>query len=114
MKRLLLLSLLLLPLTGSARIFPTQFEVKAVCFDNAAEAVEYHQDVLGEYPIGKGGVINKNGPTFVSVMFNPNKPSWTLLNFHQSNEGDVIVCAITGGTEWKIIHPGDEGEKLEL
>ena len=26
----------------------------------------------------------------------------------------VIICAITGGTVWEIIHPGDESEKLEL
>ena len=113
MKKLLIL-LLLLPLAASARMFPSQFELKSVCWDNADEAIAYHQEVLGEYPVGKGWVTNKNGPTFAAVMFNPNKPSWTLLNFHQSNEGDVIVCAITGGTEWKIIHPGDEGEKLEL
>ena len=113
MKKLLIL-LLLLPLAASARMFPTQFEMKAVCWDNAEDAIQYHQEVLGEYPVGKGWVTNKNGPTFAAVMFNPNKPSWTLLNFHQSNEGDVIVCAITGGTEWKIINPGDEAERLEI
>jgi len=26
----------------------------------------------------------------------------------------VIICAITGGSMWEIIHPGDESEKLEL
>jgi hypothetical protein len=114
MKRLLWL-LLLLPLAGSARMFPTQFEIKAVCWDNAEDAIQYHQEVLGEYPVGKGWITNNNGPTFAAVMFNPNKPSWTFLNFHQSTKDDsVIVCTITGGTEWKIIHLGDEGEELEL
>ena len=28
--------------------------IKAVCWDNAEEAIQYHQEVLGEYPIGKG------------------------------------------------------------
>ena len=112
--RKLLILLLFIPLVASSRMFPSQFELKSVCWDNADDAIAYHQDILGEYPVGKGLVLNKNGTTFAAVMFNPNKPSWTLLNFHQSNEGDVIVCAITGGTEWKIIHPGDEGEKLEL
>ena len=110
MKRLLLLSLLLLPLTGSARIFPTQFEVKAVCFDNAAEAVEYHQDVLGEYPIGKGWVSEHS---FGAIMYNPVKPSWTFLSFHKNEDG-IVVCAVTGGTHWETIDLGDEGGKLQL
>jgi len=114
MKKLLLVLLLAIPLAGSARMFPTEFSIKAVCWDNAEDAIQYHQEVLGEYPIGKGWITNSNGPTFAAVLFNPNKPSWTLLNFHQSKEGDVIVCTITGGTEWKIIHPGDESEKFEL
>ena len=46
-------------------------------------------------------------------MYNPNKPSWTFLSFHE-NKDSVIVCAITGGSQWDIIHPGDESEKLEL
>ena len=112
MKKLLIL-LLLLPLTASARMFPSQFELKSVCWDNADDAIAYHQEVLGEYPIGKGWVVNKNGPTFAAVMFNPNKPSWTFLSFHKNDEG-VIVCAITGGTVWEIIHLGDEEGKLQL
>ena len=109
MRRLFLL-LLLLPLEGSARMFPTQFEVKAVCFDNAAEAVEYHQDVLGEYPIGKGWVSEHS---FGAIMYNPVKPSWTFLSFHKNEDG-IVVCAVTGGTHWETIDLGDEGEKLEL
>jgi len=35
------------------------------------------------------------------------------LSFHKNGEA-IIVCAITGGTVWEIIHPGDESEKLEL
>ena len=109
MRRLFLL-LLLLPLTGSARIFPPQFEVKAVCFDNAAEAVEYHQDVLGEYPIGKGWVSEHS---FGAIMYNPVKPSWTFLSFHKNEDG-IVVCAVTGGTHWETIDLGEEGGKLQL
>ena len=108
--RKLLVLLLLLPLAASARIFPTEFPVKAVCFDNADEAISYHQDILGEYPIGKGWVSEH---TFGAIMYNPVKPSWTFLSFHKNDNG-VIVCAITGGTHWETIHPGDESEKLEL
>ena len=53
MKKLLVL-LLLIPLSGSARMFPTEFPIKAVCWDNIEEAIKYHEDFLGEYPIGKG------------------------------------------------------------
>ena len=102
----------LMPAHG--RMFPTQFEIKAVCFDNFEEAIKFHQEVLGEYAIGKGWINNKNGPSFAAIMFNPVKPSWTLLNFHQSNEGAVVVCAITGGTQWDIITPGSDGEKFDL
>ena len=112
MKKLLVL-LLLLPLAASARIFPTQFEVKAVCWsgeESMEEAITYHQEVLDEYPIGKGWI---NDHAFAAIMYNPVKPSWTFLSFHKNEDG-VVVCAVTGGTMWEIIHPGDEAEKLEL
>ena len=92
MKKLLVL-LLLLPLVASSRMFP--------------------QEVLGEYPIGKGWIDNKQGPSFGAIMFNPNKPSWTFLSFHKGEEG-VIVCAVTGGGVWEIIHLGEEEGKLQL
>ena len=115
MKKLLLLSLLLIPLVGSAKMFPTEFPVKAVCWDDISEVLEYHQEILGEYPIGKGWIDSKDGPSFGAIMHNPNKPSWTFLSFHQKEgEEAVIICAITGGSVWEIIHPGDESEKLEL
>ena len=109
MKKLLVL-LLLLPLAASARMFPTEFPIKAVCWDSVDEAIKYHQEVLDEYPVGKGWV---NEHSFGAIMYNPVKPSWTFLSFHK-NEGGVIVCAITGGSVWEIIHPGDEAEKLEI
>ena len=111
--RILLALLLLLPLAGSARMFPTEFPIKAVCWNDVDEVIEYHQEILGEYPIGKGWIISKDGPSFGAIMFNPDKPSWTFLSFHK-NEEAVIVCAITGGSVWEIIHLGDEGGKLEL
>ena len=58
MKKLLVL-LLLLPLAASAKMFPSEFPIKAVCWggeNSVEEAITYHQDVLGEYPIGKGWV----------------------------------------------------------
>ena len=108
--RKLLLLLLFLPLVASSRMFPTEFPVKAVCWDNVEEAIEYHQEILGEYPIGKGWVSEH---AFGAIMYNPVKPSWTFLSFH-TNEDGIVVCAVTGGTHWEIVHPGDESEKLEL
>ena len=105
--RKLLVLLLLIPLAGSARMFPTEFPVKAVCFggeDSIDEAINYHQEVLGEYPIGKGWV---NEHAFAAIMYNPVKPSWTFLSFHTSEDG-VIVCAVTGGTQWDILTPGED------
>ena len=113
MKKLLVL-LLLLPLVSSARMFPTEFPVKAVCWDNIEEAIEYHEDILGEYPVGKGWIVNKSTPSFAAIMYNPNTPSWTFLSFHQTSEDSVMVCAITGGSQWDVITPGSEGEKLEI
>ena len=110
MKKLLLAFLLCIPLVASSRMFPTEFPVKAVCWDNTEEAIEYHQEILGEYPIGKGWVSEH---AFGAIMYNPTKPSWTFLSFH-TNENGVIVCAVTGGSQWEIINPGDEAEKLEL
>ena len=109
MKKLLVL-LLLLPLASSARMFPTEFPVKAVCWDDVEEAIEYHQEILGEYPIGKGWVSEH---AFGAIMYNPVKPSWTFLSFH-TNEDGIVVCAVTGGTHWETINLGDEAEKLEL
>ena len=112
MKKLLVL-LLLLPLAASAKMFPSEFPIKAVCWggeNSVEEAITYHLDVLGEYPIGKGWVSETS---FATIMYNPTKPSWTFLSFHKHEES-VIVCAITGLTVREIIHPGDEAEKLEL
>jgi len=109
-KQLLLALLLILPLAGSARMFPTEFPVKAVCWDNAEEAIEYHQEILGEYPIGKGWVSEH---AFGAIMLNPVKPSWTFLSFHKNEDG-IVVCAVTAGTHWEIIDFGDEGGKLQL
>ena len=110
MKKLLLALLLCIPLAASSKMFPTEFPVKAVCWDDVKEAVDYHQEMLGEYPIGKGWVSDKS---FAAIMYNPTKPSWTFLSFHSSETG-VVVCAVIGGTQWDMINLGDEGEKLEL
>ena len=113
--RILLALLMLLPLAGSARMFPTEFPIKAVCWDDITEVLQYHQEMLGEYPIGKGWIASKDGPSFGAIMYNPTKPSWTFLSFHKKEgEEAIIICSITGGTVWEIIHPGDEGEKFEL
>ena len=112
MKKLLVL-LLLLPLAASARMFPTQFDVKAVCWsgeESMDEAIKYHQEVLDEYPVGKGWISEH---AFGAIMYNPVKPSWTFLSFHKNEDG-VVVCAITGGTVWEIIHIGEEEGKLQL
>ena len=112
MKKLLIL-LLLLPLAASARMMPSELPIKAVCWDNAEEALAYHKDILGEYPVGRGWVTNSNGPTFATVLVNPVKPSWPFLHFHQNTvSGDVIVCAITGGTMWEILTPGEDDIEL--
>jgi hypothetical protein len=110
MKKLLVL-LLLLPLAASARMFPTEFPIKAVCWDSVDEALEYHQEILGEYPIGKGWIESKDEPSFAAIMYNPVKPSWTFLSFHK-HEDSVLVCAITGGSQWEILSPGED--KIEL
>jgi len=110
MKKLLVL-LLLLPLVSSARMFPTEFPVKAVCWDSVDEALEYHQEILGEYPIGKGWIDSKDEPSFAAIMYNPVKPSWTFLSFHKNKEA-VVVCAITGGSQWEIFSPGED--KIQL
>ena len=112
MKKLLVL-LLLLPLAASAKMFAHEFPVKAVCWSGEGsmeEAITYHQEVLDEYPIGKGWV---NEHSFGAIMYNPVKPSWTFLSFHKNEDG-IVVCAVTGGTHWETINLGDEGGKLQL
>ena len=103
--------LLLIPLAGSARMFPTEFPIKAVCWDSVDEALQYHQEVLGEYPIGKGWINTKDDPSFAAIMYNPVKPSWTFLSFHK-NKDAVVVCAITGGSQWEILTPGEDEIQL--
>ena len=112
MKKLLVL-LLLLPLAASARMFAHEFPVKAVCWsgeESVEEAIKYHQEMLDEYPVGKGWISEH---AFGAIMYNPVKPSWTFLSFHKNEDG-VVVCAITGGTVWEIIHIGEEEGKLQL
>ena len=103
--------LLLIPLAGSARMFPMEFPVKAVCWDSVDEALQYHQEMLGEYPIGKGWINTKDDPSFAAIMYNPVKPSWTFLSFHK-NKDAVVVCAITGGSQWEILTPGEDEIQL--
>ena len=109
--RKLLVLLLLIPLAGSARMFPTEFPIKAVCWDSVDEALQYHQEVLGEYPIGKGWINTKDDPSFAAIMYNPVKPSWTFLSFHK-NKDAVVVCAITSGSQWEILTPGEDEIQL--
>ncbi len=107
MKKLLLALLLAIPITVSARMFPYEFPIKTVCWDDPDEAVQYHKEVLGEYPVGRGWINNSKGPTFAAIMFNPVKPSWTFLHFHSNVEsGKIIVCAVTGGHMWETLAPG--------
>ena len=108
--------LLLLPLAGSARMFPKEVPIPSVCWDSWEEAIVYHKDILKEYPIGKGVIINPNGPTFGTITINPIKPSWTYLHFHQNAvTGNQVACAIASGNTWEIIVPDwGEEEKLEL
>ena len=113
MKKLLVALLLLMPLSGSARMFAHEFPIKAVCWsgeESMEEAIKYHEEVLDEYPVGKGWI---NEHSFGAIMYNPVKPSWTFLSFHK-NENGVVVCAVTAGTHWETIHPGDEAERLEI
>ena len=105
--RKLLVLLLLIPLAGSARMLPMEFPVKAVCWDSVDEAIQYHQEMLGEYPIGKGWINTEDDPSFAAIMYNPVKPSWTFLSFHK-NKDAVVVCAIIGGTQWDILTPGED------
>ena len=100
--------LLLLPLAASARMFATEIPIKAVCWDSVGEAIKYHQEVLGEYPIGRGWIINHEVPSFAAIMYNPTKPSWTFLNFHQQSEGNIVVCAIIAGSEGQELTPGED------
>jgi len=94
-------------------MFPSQFPIKAVCWDNAGDALEYHKDILGEFPIGRGWVYSDKGPTFATILVNPVKPSWTFLHFHQNAvSGDVVVCAITGGSMWETLTPGNDDIEL--
>jgi len=110
--KILLALLMLLPLAGSARMFPTEIPIKSICFDNMEESLQYHQEILGEYPIGKGWINNPEAPSFAVIMYNPTKPSWTYLVFHQPIEGEVRVCAIMSGSEWEALTPGND--EIEL
>ena len=112
MKKLLLALLLCIPIAASSRMFPTEIPIKSICFDNMEESLQYHQEILGEYPIGKGWINNPEAPSFAVIMYNPTKPSWTYLVFHQPTEGEVRVCAIMSGSEWEALTPGND--EIEL
>ena len=113
MKKLLML-LLLLPLAGSARMFPQEVPMSSVCWDNWEEAIRYHKDILEEYPVGKGIINNPTGPTFATIVVNPTKPSWSYIHFHHNTEtGEQVVCAMSSGTEWEVLTIEAE-EKIEI
>ena len=113
MKKLSVL-LLLVPLVGSARMFPQTVPVPAVCWDSFEEAINYHKHILKEHPIGRGVVNHPDGPTFATITVNPTKPSWSILHFHLNLEtGRKLVCAMSGGKEWEVIIP-DFGVEEEI
>lgn len=114
MKKLLVL-LLLIPLVGSARMFPQAVPVPAVCWDSFEEAINYHKNILKEHPIGKGIINHPSGPTFVTITVNPTKPSWSFIHFHINLEtGKQLVCAMAGGKEWEVIIPDFGMEEIEI
>jgi len=113
MKKLLVL-LLLLPLVGSARMFPQEVPIASVCWDNWEEAIRYHKEILEEYPVGKGMINNPSGPTFATIVVNPTKPSWSYIHFHHNTEtGEQVVCAMSAGAEWEVLTIEAE-EKIEI
>jgi hypothetical protein len=118
MKKILLIisCLFIIPLSGAARMFPKDVPIPSICWDSWEEAVSYHKDILNEYPIGRGVIINPNGPTFGTITINPIKPSWTYLHFHRDAvTGKQVVCAIASGSTWEVIVPDfGEEEKLKL
>ena len=75
MGKFILALALLLPLSGSARMFPTEFPIKAICWDSIEESLAYHQEMMGEYPIGKGWIDSKDGPSFGAPDLGP----WTCV-----------------------------------
>ena len=87
MKKLLLL-LLFVPLVASSRMFPTEFPIKAVCWDSIEEAIEYHQDILGEYPIGKGWIDRKDEPSFAAIMYKDKAEKAIRKNLVRAIEGE--------------------------
>ena len=97
-------------------MFPVEIPLPAVCWDNVEEALNYHKNVLGEYPVGRGWINNPKGHTFATVLVNPTKPSWTFLHFHQNTAtGKTLVCAIAGGIGWEVLTPDfGEPEKTEI
>jgi len=107
--------LLLLPLAGSARMYPQQVPTTSICWDSFEEAVTYHKDILKEFPIGRGFINNPKGPTFGTILVNPETPSWTYVHFHQNIEtGKQVVCAMASGTEWEHVASPDENNKVEM
>ena len=113
LKKLLLL-LLLIPLAGSARMYPLTLPIPVVCWNSLEEAISYH-DNLGEKVIGRGTIPSPKGFSGIVHLVNPVAPSWTILHVHHNKEtGNVMVCSIVSGTTWEILIPDYKEDKVEL
>ena len=113
LKKLLFL-ILLLPLSGSAKMFPLTIPIPSVCWDSLEEAVSYHIN-LGEKVIGRGTIPSSKGFSGIVHLVNPLGPSWTILHIHKNKDtGDVMACSIVSGTVWEIFIPDYTEDKIEL
>jgi len=113
LKKLLFL-LLLLPLTGSAKMYPLTLPIPAVCWNSLEEAMSFHNN-LGERVIGRGTIPSNKGFSGIIHLVDPLKPSWTVLHVHKNREtGNVMACVIVSGTTWEIFIPDYTEDKIEL
>ena len=87
---------------ASAEMRAVDIPLKAVCWDSLKEALDFHADNLGEYPIIKLFAGETGGGI---LLVNPNKTDWTFLAFKYDKVNKrTIVCAFFEGTSWGIVN----------
>ena len=118
MIKILALLFMLYSVPASAEMKAIEIPLKAVCWDSIKEAIDFHKETLGEYPlvkkytnhhtIGEGGGI---------LMVKPDRTSWTFLAFRKNKETHrTVVCAFFEGQKWEIVitPPTEPSNKIEL
>ena len=91
---------------AKAEMLTVTVPMQMYCWDDLTEALTFHAERLGEYPLVKMTSNHSIGPGGAVLMVRPDRTKWTFLFFRYNNaEERLLVCAFAVGQNWFIAKP---------